>query len=370
MNPRDSDPDLAPRQSTAHLEHIIAVQAELASAHFDLNTFMQMVVSRALELTQATGAVVELVEGEEMAYRAVSGSAAPYYGTRLKMGTSLSGLCVRTGEITISNNTATDPRVDAEMCKKVGAASMVVVPLFQSGQTVGVLKIISVKPDAFDRQDVQTLQLMAGLLGGALGQQLAYNAKQQLLEDRAQMMFLMQSEIIRREEVEQKLTYIAQHDALTDLPNRTMFYDRLSHAIARATRDKTGLGLFYIDVDHFKEVNDTYGHAAGDEYLRCFATAVQNAVRKSDTLARLGGDEFALIAENLKDAEEAALIAKKAMQAIHENCRQEGRILPSTASIGIAMLQPGDTNPDVLIKQADAAMYEAKRTGRDRYVIQ
>jgi diguanylate cyclase (GGDEF)-like protein len=208
------------------------------------------------------------------------------------------------------------------------------------------------------------------LLGGALGQQLAYNAKQQLLEDRAQMMFLMQSEIIRREEVEQKLTYIAQHDALTDLPNRTMFYDRLSHAIARATRDKTGLGLFYIDVDHFKEVNDTYGHAAGDEYLRCFATAVQNAVRKSDTLARLGGDEFALIAENLKDAEEAALIAKKAMQAIHENCRQEGRILPSTASIGIAMLQPGDTNPDVLIKQADAAMYEAKRTGRDRYVIQ
>jgi signal transduction histidine kinase/CheY-like chemotaxis protein/HPt (histidine-containing phosphotransfer) domain-containing protein len=170
------------RQSPEHLKQIIETQSELALAGFDLQAFMDKVVERMLQLTPATGCVVEIVEGTEIVYKATSGSVAPYVGVRLSMANSLTGLCLRDREIKRSDDTSNDPRVDLAACKRVGAASMILVPLMMSSEPVGVLKVLSNKTKAFSTEDVTTLQLMAGLLGGALAQQLEIERRKKLEE--------------------------------------------------------------------------------------------------------------------------------------------------------------------------------------------
>lgn len=143
---------------------------------------MNTVVDQMLLLTPATGAVIELVDDDHLVYKAASGSVAPYLNTRLKKSASLSGLCVKDREIKITKDTSSDPRVDYDACKKVGAASMVVVPLFRDQESVGVLKVVSNKTSAFSEDDLATLQLMATLLGAALGQQLEVDRRRKLEE--------------------------------------------------------------------------------------------------------------------------------------------------------------------------------------------
>ncbi len=170
------------RRVTEHLKQIIETQSELALAGFDLQAFMDKVVERMLLLTPATGSVVEIVEGTEIVYKATSGSVAPFVGVRLSIGKSLTGLSLRDREIKISADTANDPRVDLAACKRVGAASMVLVPLMMSGEPIGVLKVLSNQTNAFCSDDVATLQLMAGLLSGALAQQLEMERRKELEE--------------------------------------------------------------------------------------------------------------------------------------------------------------------------------------------
>ncbi len=171
-----------PHKTTEHLKQIIETQSMLALAGFDLQTFMELVVERMLLLTPATGSVVELVVDDEIIYKAASGSVKPFVGLKLAMANSLTGQCVRDREIKISNDTSQDPRVDAVACRRVSAASMVLVPLMRSTEPVGVLKVLSNKEHAFSDDDVATLQLMAALLGGALAQQLEI-AQRQEVED-------------------------------------------------------------------------------------------------------------------------------------------------------------------------------------------
>lgn len=156
------------------LERIIATQSMIVQADLDLNAFMQMVVDTLQELTAAKGVVVELVEGDYMVYRCASAAIAHHVGTRLLGSNSLSGLCVRTAEVLRCDDAETDSRVDAAACRKVGVRSMVCTPLFEAGIPVGVLKVMSEKASGFDDEDVQSLGLMAGALGAALGKQVAF----------------------------------------------------------------------------------------------------------------------------------------------------------------------------------------------------
>lgn len=174
------------RKNEDRLNQIILTQAYLAQAQLDLNAFMNLVVSRMLQLSPATGATVELVEGDEMVYRAGSGSVKPFLGLRLKRENSISGLCVKQKEVMNSPDTRCDPRVDYAACQKVGATSMVVAPLFHQGEAIGVLKMLSREPFAFSQDDVQTLQMMAGLIGAAIGHQLSFETNQRLLAEREQ----------------------------------------------------------------------------------------------------------------------------------------------------------------------------------------
>lgn len=157
------------------LERIIQMQSLIVQAVFDLDRFMQLVVDNLQELTHAMGAVVELVDGTDMVYKAASGCMTPFVNLRLAQGASLSGLCVRTTEVLSCKDTEEDPRVDLAACRRVGARSMVCTPLLQSGKAIGVLKVMSSQVAAFDDNDEQTLRLMADVLGAALGKQMAFD---------------------------------------------------------------------------------------------------------------------------------------------------------------------------------------------------
>lgn len=159
----------------------------------------------------------------------------------------------------------------------------------------------------------------------------------------------------------------AHQDPLTQLPNRTLFLDRLHHALARAHRDKTQLAVCYIDLDEFKPVNDTYGHAAGDRLLIEIAARLRGQIRGGDTAARLGGDEFVLILTHLVEAEECRQAMDRVLAAITAPVQIDKQTVSISASIGIALYPRDGDKADDLLLLADQAMYEAKRTGRNRY---
>lgn len=176
------------------------------------------------------------------------------------------------------------------------------------------------------------------------------------------------TDITHRKAAEDLLRHRAEFDALTGLPNRALFNDRIAGAIARAERGGHALALLFVDIDHFKSVNDTRGHAVGDELLKIAAGRLSEAVRGSDTVARLSGDEFTVILEGLDGLEDAQAVAAKLVSALRMPMRIGDSELVVSASVGVAMLAEGELDAVSLLRRADEALYEAKRRGRDRYV--
>jgi diguanylate cyclase (GGDEF)-like protein/PAS domain S-box-containing protein len=160
---------------------------------------------------------------------------------------------------------------------------------------------------------------------------------------------------------------LAHYDVLTGLPNRVLFYDRLKQSLAHARRNQWNVGVMFIDVDRFKYVNDTLGHAVGDKLLKQVSERLTRAVRADDTVGRLGGDEFAIVLSNLTSVQDANPVAQKLMASFNEPFRLEGSEVFVTGSIGITLFPDDSTDQDTLIKNADAAMYRAKELGRNGY---
>lgn len=172
------------------------------------------------------------------------------------------------------------------------------------------------------------------------------------------------SEIKRSQE---ELEHVATHDALTNLPNRILFQDRLQQAVKRSIRNNNIGALFYLDLDRFKNINDNLGHQVGDDLLVQVTNRLVNVCRSSDTLARIGGDEFTIIVESIKSTDELALIAEKILAAFIKPFFLDGYDLDISVSIGISTF-PGDSDdPIELVKQADTAMYSAKDLGRSTF---
>lgn len=164
-----------------------------------------------------------------------------------------------------------------------------------------------------------------------------------------------------------RIDYMAQHDALTGLPNRTLFIERLKHALNRARRDKTQLSVLFVDLDRFKMINDTHGHPLGDELLTEIARRITQVVRVDDTVARIGGDEFILLLEGVASAESAKKVARLVLEALSRPVILDGKDLVVTTSIGIATYPADGDDETTLIRNADTAMYQAKESGRDRF---
>jgi diguanylate cyclase (GGDEF)-like protein/PAS domain S-box-containing protein len=175
-------------------------------------------------------------------------------------------------------------------------------------------------------------------------------------------------DITERRESEQRLVHLAHYDALTNLPNRLLFYDRLGQAIALARRNQWIVGVMFIDVDRFKYVNDTLGHPVGDKLLQKVSERLTRAVRSEDTVGRLGGDEFAVVLSNLGAMQDAEAVAQKIIRSIDEPFQLDGGTeVYVTASIGITLYPIDSMDQDALLKNADLAMYRAKDEGRNTY---
>jgi len=176
-----------------------------------------------------------------------------------------------------------------------------------------------------------------------------------------------QRELAERERTQEELLHLAMRDPLTGLPNRAHFNERLALALAHAQRSRERLPLMLLDLDHFKQVNDTLGHNVGDRLLQHVAQRLRSLLRRSDTVARMGGDEFLLLLPGITQVEQVTKVARRVLEAVRKPLALDSHQLSITTSIGIA-IYPGDgDDADTLIRNADIAMYRAKERGRDDY---
>ena len=176
-------------------------------------------------------------------------------------------------------------------------------------------------------------------------------------------------DVTERKSLEDQLTHQALHDPLTKLANRVLFRNRVAHALSRANRNRVSVGVLFLDLDNFKNINDTLGHAAGDELLISVARRLESCLRTSDTAARLGGDEFAVLVEDTANADGPLLVANRIKEMLKSPFMLEGNDVFVGTSIGIATTTNGRENPEELLRNADVAMYIAKSQGKDRYAV-
>ncbi len=217
--------------------------------------------------------------------------------------------------------------------------SMVEVLVCGTGGAYGVLGAYDVEPGRFSAESAHFLQSVSNTLATA----------------------------IERKHAEDRLTYMAQFDALTELPNRSMFLDRLGHTMVVADRDRMAVGVLFVDIDRFKVVNDTLGHAVGDDLLVQIGERLRGAVRPGDTVGRLGGDEFAVALTHLARPDDAANVAQKIVDALALPFQLGAHEVYVSASIGVGLYPTDGREPDTLLKSADTAMYRAKEAGRNAY---
>jgi diguanylate cyclase (GGDEF)-like protein len=286
---------------------------------------MQLIAERAQELTRSTAGVIELAEEDEMVYAVTAGEAAPYLGTKLKMDSSLSGLCVMEGRVLRSDDTSEDSRVDAEACRRVNAGSMICVPLAHRGETIGALKVYSQDAHHYNGGDVETLEILSELIAAQLSHASHYELE----------------------------PHDSRHDPLTALPNRRAFEERLAVEVARSSRYQHPFSLCLLDLDGFKDVNDRLGHQAGDEVLRAVASILDQS-RVADDCFRIGGDEFAIVMPETT-AKEAGIAAARIAQQVRDADLADGEI---DVSFGVAGITDGD--PATLLAAADAKLSAAK----------
>jgi diguanylate cyclase (GGDEF)-like protein len=171
------------------------------------------------------------------------------------------------------------------------------------------------------------------------------------------------------EQVTGAMAYRAQHDCLTGLPNRALLLDRLEQALAFALGHGQKVALMFLDLDHFKQINDAYGHAAGDQLLRSVSRRLQACVRLSDTVCRQGGDEFVLLLPDIQVEADAIRAARKALAAMIPPHRVSGHRIRATLSIGISLSPDHGRDAEALLRNADAAMYQAKHEGRNTFRV-
>jgi diguanylate cyclase (GGDEF)-like protein/PAS domain S-box-containing protein len=176
-------------------------------------------------------------------------------------------------------------------------------------------------------------------------------------------------DISDRKRAEEQIEFHAYHDVLTHLPNRKLFTDRLTQSISRARRANKPLAVMFVDLDHFKSINDTLGHEAGDELLLEMAVRLRANVRDDDTVARLGGDEFTIILAELRQPEDAVSVAEKIIKAVQQPLTISGTSIEVSASIGIALFPEDGADAESLLRNADSAMYRAKEAGRNTYQL-
>lgn len=245
----------------------------------------------------------------------------------------------------------------------VGKPSTDVITLVSTTESQEQTEETQSGPSAEWEDDLQYLQPKAG-------QKVPVDySEAPILDDggRALGSILVFQDITERVKAEKQIRHVASHDPLTNLPNLYLFHDRMLHAIAKAKRDDSFLALLYLDLDGFKQVNDNFGHPCGDELLKLVGQRMQKHVRESDTVARVGGDEFAIVLENTDSQLNAGTAASKILNALSEPIQIKDIKHSISASIGISIYPQDGLDEDTLLRNADNAMYIAKKMGKNRF---
>ncbi|MEV6349459.1 sensor domain-containing diguanylate cyclase [Actinoplanes sp. NPDC051851] len=249
--------------------------------------------------------------------------------------------------------------VPAELLARIAAGATVTAPGWAALGLAGL--------DGFDSRPIMLLPLLSGerffgVLTVAADGELPADTVKSLETLRTQVSLALESAALTAE-----LTMRAMHDMLTGLGNRALLRDRLTGALSRARRTGRSIGVLLLDLNGFKPVNDTYGHDVGDMLLKVVADRLRECVRTEDTVARLGGDEFVVVTEDLRLPGDALVVAERIVAALNEPVEIDGHLLRTPASIGIALSEPAHAGPDDVLRDADTAMYVAKRQGGGRY---
>lgn len=315
---------VADRQRAAHeFARLAAIQTAIATGESDIDGLMRSASEGALALTGADGACVERLEGDEIVCAAGAGAASRFVGLRLPASETITGECFRTRQTLVCADSESDTLAHREACRMVGARSLILVPLIAAGETEAVLLVWSSTLNAFRSHESQLLTMLATMAGAALA--------------RAELIARLGSEAVT--------------DELTGLPNRRAWFHQLNLALARARRSGEPLSVLLLDLDGFKQVNDRYGHASGDQVLKAVSGRWSGALRNTDLLGRVGGDEFAVILELTSETAAEEVIAR--LDAAASDLQP--------ASTGSATWD-GNEDAAALIGRADNAMYRRKRS--------
>jgi diguanylate cyclase (GGDEF)-like protein/PAS domain S-box-containing protein len=339
------------KEAEAGLQRALAQQAvvarlgERALQNGDPESLMRAAVSLIGEVEGINCACIwELGrEGRRLSLRAGLDEDAVGAGRRVSAArSSHAGAALDSAQPVIVGDWSAEERFTMPpVLRVVGAASSLAVTIDGKDRPFGVLDVHAAEPDRFSSKDVPFVQAAANVLADAF----------------------------ERHAADQALRHRVLHDSLTGLPNRLSFVDSLGEALSRATGSGSPVGILFLDLDHFKLINDSLGHHAGDALLRAVAPRLQAHLRPGDIVARFGGDEFGILIDRLADEGEAIAIADRVASAFSHPFAIDGVEHFVTASIGVAVTRASDrhtVNPELLIRDADAAMYRAKEGGRAR----
>ncbi len=385
LSNRDLQAEIVERQRAERLQRALFRIAELSITTESLERFYAQVHDVVGELLYARNFYIALLsdDGERLEFPySIDERDGPRVTRKLARGST--ERVIASGMPLLAERKQMDAMEAAGLIRTLGTPShcWLGVPLFREDVVVGVIAVQSYSPAVvFTARDQELLTFVAHHIGIGLARKQAQerlvcahteleqrvaSRTRELAETNAQLM----AQIGERLRAEQQLIYQARHDALTGLPNRTELLDRLQAALHTAQRDPTQLfALLFLDLDRFKLVNDSAGHAAGDDLLIEAGRRIVGTVRATDTVARLGGDEFAVLIEGIDSLREAEGIAAHILHSLEQPCWVAGHEVFPSASVGIALWHSRYESGAELLRDADAAMYRAKAGGRDRYVV-
>ena len=329
----ESDARAAARRRVAQQAAVNELSA-LALAGTPIDGLLDAAMQRVVDVLAAPSAtLVQSLGAGEAVIRAAAGEATAA-GTRFAVAPdTVEGAALAAGASLIVEDFAADARfAEGPVTTRAGMTGAAACPIRLPDRLWGAVCVFTARRRQFTADDVGFLESVANMLGSA----------------------------IERATAEETIRHQALHDALTGIPNRTLLVDRLEQALERAGRTDTLVGVLYIDLDRFQDVNDTYGHPTGDALLIAVAEELSAAIRPGDTIARIGGDEFAVVAEGLVAPEEALALGDRLLRALHDP-----KAGLSGASVGVAVRRHGDSPSDAM-RDADTALYRAKAAGRGR----
>ncbi|WP_460832903.1 GGDEF domain-containing protein [Lysobacter humi (ex Lee et al. 2017)] len=340
------------------LRGLVSTLASIAEHAGEAHAFVEDALDKVIGLTRSTGGVVLLDGGEGgLSIACRLGQMASLETDVYNGGETLAQACIARREAVRSDSTRDDDRICGDARRKHSLNSLIATPLRYGEAALGVLEVCSSVPHAYDDIDAHAVALIGNAMGGALGRQLA-------LEENARLLHRLHDALVDTQATAQRYQDAASLDSLTGLPNRSTFEAQLEGLCAVPRDPAHPFGLLFIDLDDFKDVNDTYGHAMGDEVLRAAANALRETVRDTDVVARLGGDEFVVLLPSLRAGErDVRSVAAAIEDELARPRLVNGVRLRIRCSVGW-VVHDGSADASEVLRTADERMYEHKRARR------